>query len=240
MTEYEIPTGPLATTVFISLSNDNTKVWFTEWASNKIGYLDVTKQNQFKILLTDKNLNGKPIIFNDNNTSYQTDVSLVRNNFTSYNPENLSLSNIALTLSGMTDNGPEGVITYSFNPQRINLTENDKANSLLQLDMVNDDKIRSENNTLMIIANTFNKGNLTTSILQPLPISIIKPESSTSSTLEETTANYRNDNQMKNFTPESEINLIDIIKNLSLAIAIILIGFIIYKKIKDRNVKKKK
>jgi hypothetical protein len=215
MTEYEIPTGPLATTVFIALSNDNTKVWFTEWASNKIGYLDVTKQNQFKILLTDKNLNGKPIIFNDNNTSYQTDVSLVRNNFTSYNPENLSLSNIALTLSGMTDNGPEGIITYSFNPQRINLTENDKANSLLQLDMVNDDKIRSENNTLMIIANTFNKDNLTTSILQPLPISIIKPESS-SSTLEETTANYRNDNQMKNFTPQSEINLIDIIKNLFL------------------------
>ena len=30
MTEYEIPTGPLATTVFVALSNYNTKIWFTE------------------------------------------------------------------------------------------------------------------------------------------------------------------------------------------------------------------
>ena len=57
----------------------------------------------------------------------------------------------------MTDSGPKG-ITYSFNPQRINLTENNKENSLLKLDMVKDDDIiRSENNTLMIIANTFKK-----------------------------------------------------------------------------------
>ena len=56
----------------------------------------------------------------------------------------------------MTDSGPKG-ITYSFNPQRINLTENNKENSLLKLEMVNDDVIRSENNTLMIIANTFKK-----------------------------------------------------------------------------------
>ena len=241
MAEYEIPTGPLATTLFISLSNDNTKVWFTEWASNKIGYLDITKQIPFKMLLSNQSLSDKPIIFNNNNTSYQTNVSLIRNNFTTINQENLSLSNIALSVSGMTDNGPKG-ITYSFNPQTINLTENAKANSLLQLNMVNDDKIRSENNTLMIIANTLNKENLTTSVLQPLPISIIKPEGSfdDSSNVEETTAIYKNDNQLKNSTLKSEINLIDIIKYLSLVIAIILIGFIIYKKIKTRNVTKKK
>jgi virginiamycin B lyase len=173
MTEYEIPTGPLATTVFISLSHDNTKVWFTEWASNKIGYLNVTKQIPIKMLLTSESLSDKPIIFNNNNTSYQTNVSVIRNNFTTSNQENLSLSNIALSISGMTDSGPEE-ITYSFIPQRINLTQNDNANSLLQLNMVKDDKLQSENNTLMIIANTFNKDNLTTSILQHLPISIIE------------------------------------------------------------------
>jgi virginiamycin B lyase len=173
MTEYEIPTGPLATTVFISLSHDNTKVWFTEWASNKIGYFDVTKQIPIKMLLTNESLSDKPIIFNNNNTSYQTNVSVIRNNFTTSNQENLSLSNIALSISGMTDSGPEE-ITYSFIPQRINLTQNDNANSLLQLNMVKDDKLQSENNTLMIIANTFNKDNLTTSILQHLPISIIE------------------------------------------------------------------
>jgi virginiamycin B lyase len=244
MTEYEIPTGPLATTVFISLSNDNTKVWFTEWASNKIGYIDITKQIPIKMLLREKSLNDKPIIFDNNNTSYQTNVSLVRNNFTSSNQDNLSLSNIALSLSGMTDSGPKG-ITHSFNPQRINLTESNKGNSLLQLDLVNDDKLQSENNTLMIIANAFNKDNLTTSILHPLPISIIKPESSyvdslSSSTLEETTTTYKDYNQMKNSTSELEISLIDIIKYLSLAIGIIITGFIIYKRIKNRKITKKK
>jgi virginiamycin B lyase len=242
MTEYEIPTGPLATTVFISLSHDNTKVWFTEWASNKIGYLNVTKQIPIKMLLTSESLSDKPIIFNNNNTSYQTNVSVIRNNFTTSNQENLSLSNIALSISGMTDSGPEG-ITYSFIPQRINLTQNDNANSLLQLNMVKDDKLQSENNTLMIIANTFNKDNLTTSILQHLPISIIKSVESyadSSSSLEKTTANYKNSNQLKNSSQEPEINLINIIKYLSLAIAIILVGFIIYKKIKNRDELKKK
>ena len=113
----------------------------------------------------------------------------------------------------MKDNGPKG-INYSFNPQRINLTENNKENSLLKLDMVinEDDKIRSENNTLMIIANIRDKNNLTTSVLQPLPISIIKPEEyyaksspSPSSTLEEQTSTIKNSNS-------SKINLIDIIK----------------------------
>jgi virginiamycin B lyase len=32
MTEYDIPTGPLSTAVFITVSDDGKKVWFTEWA----------------------------------------------------------------------------------------------------------------------------------------------------------------------------------------------------------------
>jgi hypothetical protein len=71
-------------------------------------------------------------------------------------------------------------------------------------------------NVCWLIANTFDKNNLTTSILQPLPISIIKLDdsyevssSSPSSTLEETTANYKNYNALKNSNPSSEINLIE-------------------------------
>ena len=113
--------------------------------------------------------------------------------------------------------------------------------------MVNDDVIRSENNTLMIIASVFDKDNLTTSILQPLPISIIKSDdssfgssSSSSSTLKETNANYNNFDTLENSNTSSKLDLIDIIKYLSLAIAIILIGLIIYKRIKNRNITKKK
>ncbi|HJT85543.1 MAG TPA: hypothetical protein VJ697_13765 [Nitrososphaeraceae archaeon] len=173
MTEYELSIALLATTVFLSLSNNNTKVWFTEWASNKIGYLDITKQIPFQLSVANESLKNKPIIFDNNNTSYQTNVSVIRNNFTTFIQENLSSSNIALSISGMTDSGPEG-IPYKFTPQRINLIQNDKADSLLQLNMIKDNKLKSENNTLMIIADAFNKDNLTTSILQPLSISIIK------------------------------------------------------------------
>ena len=233
MTEYEIPIGPLATTVFVALSNDNTKIWFTEWASNKIGYLDLTKPIPYEMLLTNETLNDKPLIFKNN--TYKINVSLIRN-FAFSNHGNLSLNNIELSVAGMTDNGPKG-ITYSFSPQRINLTDSNKENSLLKLDMVinDDDKIRSENNTLMIIANIRDKNNLTTSVLQPLPISI-KPEESypnpspsPSSTLEKQTATIKNSNS------SSEINFIDIIKNIPLAIAIILICYIIYKKMKKRK-----
>lgn len=60
----------------------------------------------------------------------------------------------------MSDTGPKE-ITYSFNPQWINLTESNKENLLLKLNMVNDEKRRSEN-ILMIIDYTFDKDNLTT------------------------------------------------------------------------------
>ena len=40
MTEFDIPTGPLATVVYIAVSPDASKLWFTEWASNRIAYLD--------------------------------------------------------------------------------------------------------------------------------------------------------------------------------------------------------
>ena len=42
MTEFDIPTGPLATVVYVAVSPDSGKVWFTEWASNRIAYLDNT------------------------------------------------------------------------------------------------------------------------------------------------------------------------------------------------------
>jgi len=42
MTEYDIPTGPLSTAVFLSVSDNGEKVWFTEYAANKIAYLNTT------------------------------------------------------------------------------------------------------------------------------------------------------------------------------------------------------
>lgn len=40
MTEFDFPTGQLATAVHIAVTSDASKAWFIEWASNKIVYLD--------------------------------------------------------------------------------------------------------------------------------------------------------------------------------------------------------
>ena len=56
MTEFDIPTGPLATVVYIAVSPDASKVWFTEWASNRIAYLD----NTFAVPLDLKTQSNSP------------------------------------------------------------------------------------------------------------------------------------------------------------------------------------
>ena len=52
MTEFDIPTGPLATVVYIAVSPDASKVWFTEWASNRIAYLDNTVEVPLDLKIT--------------------------------------------------------------------------------------------------------------------------------------------------------------------------------------------
>jgi streptogramin lyase len=42
MTEYDMPTGPLSTALFLAVSDNGERVWFTEYAANKIAYLDTT------------------------------------------------------------------------------------------------------------------------------------------------------------------------------------------------------
>ena len=66
MTEYDIPTGPLSTALFISVSEDGKKVWFTEWASNKIAYLDTTIPVPFRMQVVEKNIGTAPIILKVN------------------------------------------------------------------------------------------------------------------------------------------------------------------------------
>jgi len=116
MTEFDIPTGPLATSVFLAVSENGKRVWFTEWESNKIGYLD----NTFQIPLTmvvRSNADIKPIILKQND-SHSVDVSLTLNKNTSY----LVLPNATeVSVVGMTDAGLKGIL-YSSKPERVNLT----------------------------------------------------------------------------------------------------------------------
>lgn len=150
MTEYDIPTGPLSTAVFLAISDDATKVWFTEYAANKIAYLDTSVPVPFQMQVTqatngttgDK-IRGDIGTFNNSSVMTSTilkpnerrtiDVELTKDEKniarnTSSNSNNnysnsslLSLNEIELSLIGTRDIGLVQGLTYQSNPPRINM-----------------------------------------------------------------------------------------------------------------------
>jgi streptogramin lyase len=162
MTEYDIPTGPLSTAVFLSISDNGEKVWFTEYAANKIAYLDTTIPVPFEMQINlnqnqkmDNNqgidsLNSDTIItplvlkpseerildvllktekIGSNSISNNT----LNNTITSSPSEPsslLSFNEVELSVIGMTETGLLPGLTYSANPQRINMSY-DSGNAIL-------------------------------------------------------------------------------------------------------------
>ncbi|WP_148701254.1 hypothetical protein [Candidatus Nitrososphaera evergladensis] len=127
MTEYEIPTGPLSAAVFAAVSHDGKKVWFTEWASNKVAYLDASAQVPFdaqilqpqqSITLTKSGAASLDVLIKKSAIANGSDNSL----------GSLSLSQVEVGLTGMTESGLAGV-TYHANPPRVNLQENASSSS---------------------------------------------------------------------------------------------------------------
>ncbi|MGB8102410.1 MAG: hypothetical protein WCE96_12120 [Nitrososphaeraceae archaeon] len=108
MTEFEIPTGPLATVVYLAVSPDAAKVWFTEWASNRIAYLDNTLS--IPLDLKTQSNGTSPLVLKINQT-IPLDVIITRGNSSQ---QLLSLNQIELSVVGMTDAGLQG-LTYVAN-----------------------------------------------------------------------------------------------------------------------------
>lgn len=149
MTEYDIPTGPLSTAVFLAISDDATKVWFTEYAANRIGYLDTSIPVPFQMQVTqamngttgDK-IGGGSGAFDNGSLMTSTilkpnerriiDVELTkgekniaRNTSSISNYPNstlLSLNEIELSVIGTRDIGLVQGLTYQSNPPRINMS----------------------------------------------------------------------------------------------------------------------
>jgi len=141
MTEYDIPTGPLSTALFTAISGDGKKVWFTEWASNKIAYLDTTIPVPLTIQVP-----GYYNINNTNNSNTNTQLVLKRNepkildvvlktdnnNKTALEASSpstsrsLLLNEVGLSLVGMGESGIAG-INYTAQPQRIDMEKNSTA-----------------------------------------------------------------------------------------------------------------
>ncbi|MGH9877787.1 MAG: virginiamycin B lyase family protein, partial [Nitrososphaerales archaeon] len=117
ITEYEIPSGPLSITLWMSIA-PNGDVWFAEWASNKIGFVNASKPVPFVNDL------GRSIIILEAGADAEANLFV-----TSASDDKLDLK---LSLAGMTDSGITG-LSYSFSPENITIEPKATAQSNIVL-----------------------------------------------------------------------------------------------------------
>jgi virginiamycin B lyase len=220
MTEYEIPTGPLSTALFIAASNDG-KVWFTEWASNKIGYLDTNVKIPFDIQVAARDIT----LTEDEPKSINISMMASSGSNNSTNSSSpISLSEVEMAVIGMTDSGLQG-LTYTSQPQRVNLSQNHQANA--KIDLKTEEGAMPGKYTLMVRAISPEKEGSFVSKLYPvsaiLDVSPPLPQA----------GNTNNDD----YNVENMIS--DLIRYASLSAAIALAGYIIYRRIKKRRIMQK-
>jgi virginiamycin B lyase len=220
MTEYDIPTGPLSTAVFIAVSYDGKRVWFTEWASNKAAYLDTTTQIPITIQVENTRITL------DRNEPKKLDVVLKADD----NSQLVSLKQVELAVLGMSESGLQGV-TYTVQPQWVDMEKNSVAES--QINLKAEDNAKPGTYTIMIRAATSERDQLIISKLYPVIITLDVPEPMPQS---QNIFENRQDNDSSN-----NVSLGDITKFLAILVAIGLIGFLIYGRIKrSKEIKNKK
>ncbi len=162
MAEYEIPTGPLATAVFIAASDDG-KIWFTEWASNKIAYLDTATQVPFTLGVE------KTAVTLDASRPQSIVVSLNSSDIASP----VSLSEVEIGLTGMTESALRGV-TYEARSPRVNLQQARSADSELEIQAQKD--ARPGDYVTMVRAFAPEQDGLIISKLYPVELVLDVPE----------------------------------------------------------------
>ena len=210
MTEYDIPTGPLSTALFIAASDDGKKVWVTEWASNKIAYLDMNIPVPFNLQVK----NNQIIL--DKAGSNILDVMLEAKQISPF----ISLNQSGLSVIGMTESGLNG-ITYAAQPQWIDMEKNPVAES--QISLKTENNARPGQYTIMVRASAPEEDQLLVSKLYPVSITLNVPEPTT---------------QLQKFEERQDAGVIenisfkDMTKFLAVLAAIGLIGFLIYGRIK--------
>lgn len=220
MTEYDIPTGPLSTAVFIAVSDDGKRAWFTEWAANKVAYLDTTTPVPINLHVKNDQITL------DRNEPKTPGIVLVSDN----NSSTVSLEQVEIAVIGMSETGLKGV-TYTAHPQWIDMKQNPTAESQINLKV--EDNAKPGTYTIMIRASASEKDQLIVSKLYPVLITLDVPEPTQQS------QNVFEDRQDNGFS--NDISLNDITKFLAILVAIGLIGFLIYGRIKrSKEIKKER
>ena len=251
MTEYDIPTGPLSTAVFIAVSDDGKRVWFTEWASNKIAYLDNTVKIPLDLELKNKEsatpkllrANQPEILNVQLNTTERNNYSSSSSSSSALTSFPLSLKEVELSVIGMTDSGLKG-ITYEAQPQRIDMEKNSTAQSRINLHLVqqgirNSIPVRLDHYTTMVKASAPEKGQLLISILSPVVVKLDLPAVIST----EQSKNERQGNEQENqgWIGEfiGDLSFRNIVRVGAISTAVGLIGYLIYMRIKRSKSQRK-
>jgi streptogramin lyase len=222
MTEFDIPTGPLATVVYIAIAPDAAKVWFTEWSSNRIAYLDNTVELPLGLKIQS---NNSPVL--QTNEPFQSNVIVTRvNNI----PPIILLNQIELSAIGMTDSGLRG-LTYIAKPQQFNLSDTSRMNGTIDFN-VNPDEAIAGRYTIMVRVSTLERENLTISLLYPQLVAVDVPIHKSQLQNLPTKLNEQSS------SPTALLR--DIARFASIGVAVTLIAYLVYRKIGKRRENKRK
>src|SRR4030095_3380351 len=235
MTEFEIPTGPLATSLFLTVDEDEKRIWFTEWASNKIAYLDNTLQVPVNMLVTKNesastNTDIIPITLKAGE-SYPVNVVLTLDK----NISSLVLANdTELSVVGMTDSGLQG-IGYTSKPQSVNLMDVPERDVAMDL-KVEIEKAIAGNYTIMIRASLLENDRLVLSLLYPQLVKLDVPTKPSEMNKIQNFQQFSSKN-VESSNPWAMIR--DFLMIGAIAVVIILVGYLIYHNIVRRSKFKK-
>jgi streptogramin lyase len=235
MTEFEIPTGPLATSLFLTVDENEKRIWFTEWASNKIGYLDNTLQVPLNMLVpknesASTNTDITPIILKAGE-SFPVNVALTLDK----NISSLVLANdTELSVVGMTDSGLQG-IGYTSKPQRVNLMDVPERDVAIDL-KVETEKAIAGNYTIIIRASLLENDGLVLSLLYP---QLVKLDVPTKPSELKKIQNFQQFSSKNVESSNSSAMFRDFLRIGAIVVVIILVGYLIYHNIMRRSKFKK-
>jgi streptogramin lyase len=214
MTEYDIPTGPLSTVLFLAASDDG-KIWFTEWASNKVAYLDTSIQLPFEEQVQQQ----EPVTLTKSSTANPN--VLIKSTAANSTSNSLSLSQVEVGLTGMTESGPTG-ITYQANPPRVNLEQRGSAQSTIQIKT--QDNAKPGTYTAMIRVQAPEQDGLMVSRLYPIKLVLNVPQPASATQPSES------------ITQSTLFEVRDLIRMLAIAAAVGLASYIVYRRVKRKSI----
>ncbi len=196
--------------LFLTTSDDE-RVWFTEWASNKVAYIDTLKQVPFEEQVQQKS------IMLTKSSEVTLSVSMKSTNDIS---NFLPRSQVEVGLTGMTESGLMGV-NYQANPPNLDLQKNASGESIIQLKT--QDNARPGSYIVMVKAQAPEQDGLIISRLYPVKLVLDIPQPT-----------IQTGESGSNSQVSAPFEIRDLIRVLAIAAVIGLIGFVVYRRVKRK------